>query len=443
MVGPSESQKAIQSAQRFAADRRGSMAVWFALGMVAICGMGAVAVDLSRLYVFETQLQGAADAAALAAIDELPDENAARSAAIEYAGKNLDSAVHGTALSDSDVEFGTWDEVTRTFDPAGSPENAVRVSVRMTEANGNAASNLIGNVLGFSNSDVSVQTIAGLPKDPVCVLSLELTAKHTWLLEGDVSFYGPDCDVYVNSEHSNDAVDPKGSGTVITSSIKAVGYGHGNLQNLSPPLEDMDDPIPDPLDGVLAVPSAFPCDEWSLVVDEDDTLSPGVYCGGLTIEDGATVTLDPGLYVVSGDKFLVDEANVEGDGVTIYLADEDAEIDWRGDEGEYHVNLSAQTTGPYAGIVLFEPSDDNKTHSFDEVDFNLEGTVYLPNGRVEIVNAGTSNDDPDFTVFIALEFVYDGSGTVTMNYDYLNSDVPLHQSVKNAIPGSGSARLLY
>ena len=110
-----------RSVRDFSSDQSGSFVVWFAFGLIAIVGMGALAVDMSRLYVLETQLQGAADAAALAAIDELPDQDAARSTAIEYATKNLDLGTHGAVLSNSDVEFGFWDEENRIFDPAASP----------------------------------------------------------------------------------------------------------------------------------------------------------------------------------------------------------------------------------------------------------------------------------------------------------------------------------
>ena len=64
-------------------DQRGNLAVMFALASAVLFGFGALALDASRLYVVKRQLQGAADAASLAAVLELPDEDAALDEALE------------------------------------------------------------------------------------------------------------------------------------------------------------------------------------------------------------------------------------------------------------------------------------------------------------------------------------------------------------------------
>jgi hypothetical protein len=53
----------------------------------------------------------------------------------------------------------------------------------------------------------------------------------------------------------------------------------------------------------------------------NNTLVPGVYCGGLSIGDtgGAQFTMSPGTYVIAGGGFHVtSSAIVVGSGVTVY-----------------------------------------------------------------------------------------------------------------------------
>ena len=52
-------------------DQRGQVLPWVAISMVAILGVGGMSVDLGHAYVVRSQLQGAANAAALAAVSDL------------------------------------------------------------------------------------------------------------------------------------------------------------------------------------------------------------------------------------------------------------------------------------------------------------------------------------------------------------------------------------
>ena len=56
--------------------RRGAILVWSAVIMTFLLAMTAFAVDISYMTVVATQLQNAADAAALSAVVELPKGNA-------------------------------------------------------------------------------------------------------------------------------------------------------------------------------------------------------------------------------------------------------------------------------------------------------------------------------------------------------------------------------
>ena len=112
----------------FLRDQRGSAMVMFPAFILVTAGIASLAVDMGHLYGLRGKLQHTADAAVLAAVSDLPDEDAARATAVDLATKNRSVAEHGTVLANADVVTGNWDAGTRTFTPAGDPINAVRVS---------------------------------------------------------------------------------------------------------------------------------------------------------------------------------------------------------------------------------------------------------------------------------------------------------------------------
>ncbi len=119
--------------------RRAGVAVPVAMCSTMIFAMGALVLDMGRLYTAQTELQVAADAAALAAASQLLSEDdadpqvAAIEAANEFAALN---PVFGgrPAVWPEDVEFGraTYDPDTQRFEfeLAEGNSDAVRVTVR-------------------------------------------------------------------------------------------------------------------------------------------------------------------------------------------------------------------------------------------------------------------------------------------------------------------------
>jgi len=146
--------------------RRGAIAVLSACLSVIVLGLAAFAVDVGFMAHTRTELQRTADAAALCAAAQLPDESAAASAGIATAGGNA-SAVSPT-LEYGDFEFGYWDRGTSTFlTPLSLDEepNAVRVRIDRTEAGGSPIALFYGPLLGKSSTDVSAWAIAMNDRD--------------------------------------------------------------------------------------------------------------------------------------------------------------------------------------------------------------------------------------------------------------------------------------
>ena len=96
--------------------QRGAIAVMAALFVVVLIGFAALALDMGRLYVLRTEMQNAADAAAMAAAGELDARDnaihdaraAAREAFVAHQGRFADEQELLTILGDDAFEFYSW-----------------------------------------------------------------------------------------------------------------------------------------------------------------------------------------------------------------------------------------------------------------------------------------------------------------------------------------------
>ncbi len=101
---------------RFVDHQRGAIAVMAALFVVVLIGFAALALDLGRLYVLRTEMQNAADAAAMAAAAELDARDnaifdakaAAREAFIAHQGRFANEPELLNILPDNAFEFYSW-----------------------------------------------------------------------------------------------------------------------------------------------------------------------------------------------------------------------------------------------------------------------------------------------------------------------------------------------
>lgn len=139
--------------------------VYITILWVVLCGFVSLGVDLGHVQLVKTQLQKAADAACRAACNSFITDGVsqAQNDAINWAALNTCDG-QSVVISSSDVEFGTWDSVAKTFTTlsgvARSSANALRVTARRTKANGNPVNLSFGGVIGAPSIDLVVPVIA-------------------------------------------------------------------------------------------------------------------------------------------------------------------------------------------------------------------------------------------------------------------------------------------
>ncbi len=145
--------------------RRGALLVWAAFCLVIVVGFLAFSVDFGYIVVTESELQNAADAAALSAASALSKgRDATIAAAEEWSAKNTAAGEAVALVTEEDVELGFWDKDAASFTtiPAGAPElpNAVRVTCRRTSARENSLKLFFAPILGIREADLTVSAIA-------------------------------------------------------------------------------------------------------------------------------------------------------------------------------------------------------------------------------------------------------------------------------------------
>ena len=139
------------------ADRSGATGIYVAMTLSVVLAAGGMAVDLGRLFTLHTQLQQAADAAALAGAAELDGQANARQRAAAALVTNSQSFADGAA----DITF-----APATFfsslkpDVAATGDDDARF-IQVTVANRNLTTSLMGFVGGPGGLAANAQAVAG------------------------------------------------------------------------------------------------------------------------------------------------------------------------------------------------------------------------------------------------------------------------------------------
>jgi hypothetical protein len=113
------------------------------------------------------------------------------------------------------------------------------------------------------------------------------------------------------------------------------------------------------------------------------TLNPGVYCGGITITGGGTVTFNPGIYIINGGGFnWGGSATLNGSQVMFFITGQNGYTAGPlNASGNGSINLTAPNSGVYEGLLFFQ--DRNVTYGGTNTfngnsNSNTTGAFYFP-----------------------------------------------------------------
>jgi Flp pilus assembly protein TadG len=382
--------------------RRGIMLVWLVLALAAIISMVALALDGGRMLAERQHVQATADAAALAAAGVLFQEYAtnggldsqgnARAAALKMATAN--GITNGTNNAVVTVNI-----PPTQGDFVGTPGYAeVIISNRITTS--------FSVIFRLSQLSISARAVAR------GIMTGQLSGIYALAPSGGDGLHVHDqtivnvvnAPVYVNSNGSP-AFHVDNGGSITASTINVVGsssYPAGGVNGTFKPLTS---PVPDPLAGLLAPdPTGVTVrSNTTLTVTGStttQTISPGVYIGGIKVQNGATLIMQPGVYIIQGGGFPVQSATVQGTGVMIYNTGTNSQPAGTGAinfDQNSTITLSPPTTGTYAGISIFQDRASNQNVVIaPNGKKNITGVIYARAATVQV--QGQSPNTPVDTV---------------------------------------------
>jgi hypothetical protein len=213
------------------------------------------------------------------------------------------------------------------------------------------------------------------------IFVLNPTASGALSLSGNASINIPGS-VLVDSG-SNTALTEGGNAQINAAGIQVVGGARnsGNATWSPVPVTGVAS-VADPLATLAAPTSGTSRGSVNLGGSSALTLNPGIYTQ-ISASGSARLTLNPGVYILAGGGLTVSgNASVSGSGVTFY----NTESAFPNPGGTYGgitlsgngtFNLTAPTSGPYAGVVIFQARTNTRAISLSGNAVEaLGGTIY-------------------------------------------------------------------
>jgi Flp pilus assembly protein TadG len=367
-------------------NQSGSVSMMFALAFAGIITAGGAAVVYSEASGERTKLQSALDSAVLAGTSLPRSATATQREAV--AASFLYSNYAGNKANDVNLMSVTF----KTVDGSTSLSNSVEVGV-----NGKVTANIPNKYSSFLSSPaVNFTANASARKmvsDPVCVLALNINAPRALEIYGNSRYVAENCATMTNS-NNNEGMKQYGSATGKSSQFGVTGKSSGS--NWSPKPHAGVERINDPFSS-LPFPTPSSCVDGvdQKLLSVNITLSPGTYCGGLTVKAGSNVKLLPGIYIMKDGPFRVDsDATVEGEEIMIAYSGADSALYLNGGG---KLTITSPRSGTYMNIQMMSDRSLSTSKKNEEwftvlggARLSFDGTLYLPEQQIWI--NGVSHD---------------------------------------------------
>lgn len=366
----------------------GSVAIQVAVSLTILIGMVALGTEITFVMFKHRQMQSAADSAALGCATALA------------AGYPADFTLEARAIAASAGFVNGVDGVTVTvlFPPtignyAGN-NGAVEVIVSQPQTLGMVSLFRSGV---FEVAATSVALVGGAGS--FCVLQLVSNSMTGVSISNGATVNLGQCGMAVDAKGSS-ALSVTGGSTLNALSVSVSGgttVSNGGVINASKGVKNNQAVVGDPYSGV-AEPTYSGCAYNNKSIGYKSSrqyLTPGVYCNGLSMGNGAIVTMNPGLYVIDRGTFDVSGGtDLTAAGVTIFLTSKTASSYAKVSlGGGATITMAAPTVGATAGILFFGDRDAplSNSHNFaGGVTPSLTGAIYFPSQTVVFSN-GVSN----------------------------------------------------
>jgi Flp pilus assembly protein TadG len=457
----------------------GQTVVLFAFALPVLLGFVGLATDIGYLELTKRLVQTAADAGAVAGAIHLPYGNWTAGAQAATAANGF---TNGASTGAGSIVVSVNNPpLTGPHTVANDPVNNMNYVEVIVQA---PQPTFFLSAIGITSSTTVTGRAVATSTQGDCIFALASSGAATLdVTLGDIN--APKCAIIVDSNNSS-ALTLSGAYKITASQIGVVGGGLGsgtgwtsNCKNPACTPNPVNVPaLPDPL-GYLSAPTPATC----LVIDHltvttTQTVDPTSeqsqhpnHCYDVNVTaSGITVTFKPGTYYditvegfgptlvfQTGLYIIVGTTNASGHcifttpcslsltgvgatmcgapsttchggtgGVTFYLGSGAASIEVNG-IGNY-INLAAQTTGPYAGILFYQDRNNSTNACFGGCktgntltgllnNMQLEGALYFPSAALTF--SGCCQNSPG-NYYTAYEILV--AKTITFFLDIFNDD---------------------
>jgi len=399
--------------------QRGFILTTMAAATAVILVCAGLAVDAGYLELIKTRMQIAADAAAIGGAQEVRANGPS----------NVVSAARGDAALNGFTDGANGVAVTVNNPPSSGYStgdgNAVEAIISQS------VSPIFMGLIGIGTAQVTARSVAHRGGNGGgCLFTMDPSAAGAFTISGGVQLK-VNCGIFVDSSSAT-AIAVSGGTSVTAASIgEAGGYSISGGSSMSPLPTTHVPAQSDPLSN-LPAPATGACNYVNTSVSGGAvrSLSPGVYCNGISLSGGARVTLSAGTYVLMGGGLNVSGgATVSGAGVLFYNTANSGygygPISFSGGTSE---TLSAPTTGTWAGILFFQ---DRGIAAGAASSFSggamavLNGTLYFPTTNLSYSGgSGTA-----YTILVSKQISFSGGATLNSDYSSLPDGSPIKGTV--------------
>lgn len=404
----------------FKRDERGGIALMFALMLPVLFGIVGLGMEAGMWFKERRQLQTIADSAAVSAAIE----NAFGSTQVEIeAAATLEANQNGLDAS--------TDVITYIGTPTSGAYigDADYIEVNITRQ----LTTIISQVFTPLNPATSARAVASTIGDQeACVLALSASAQNSMYVNASGSTVTMDgCSVASNSNDSLKSVNVQ-NGTLIAECVWAAGgiSGEANITTSCPASYPDAKPLSDPYADTTVPPYSNtipPCltgtGNTPYTPADGEVLQPGVYCDGISISSGNTVTMAPGEYIIDEGDFTVNGGGaVSGTGLTVFLTSSNGHhYGTVNISGGGTVDMGAATSGDYIGMLFYQDRDGGASSSNDIIitggaEITLSGAVYAPNNDIQF-SGNTTTDGSGCLMLVAQEVKFGGDADIDNSCD--------------------------
>jgi Flp pilus assembly protein TadG len=384
-----------QAFKRLWNDKRGNALLIAGAAMPLVIGSAGLGADTIQWALWKRQLQRAADSAAIAGV---------------YArvqSQNVTTAVTTDVTKNNQTRIALLNAPVITY-PTGW-NNAVAVRLQIQER-----LNFSSMFMAAPPTITASATAAGIDSGRYCVISLENTSA-TGISAGGTANVDLGCGMKTNST-SLEAAVAFGSSVIKADPVAAVG-GLDKTDNWATGTTLLPFTIaqPDPFAGVNPPTIPSPCNSPARVnSNQSGTFAAGCYS---TMDFSGNATLGDGTYVVTGDVTVGAQAHVSCNSCTIILTNPNpANSGVVTINGGAEIDMKAQTTGDYAGILFYQNRNAtanliNKING--NSDSSFQGAFYFPNQ--EVLFNGTAGLTYECLQLVSRRVTFTGTSAITNN----------------------------